>query len=295
MPAIEKRSRPSRRARPAAPVARTRAAFTGLAIVLVAAVLGGCKSDSSTGGPRTVVVGTEPAYPPFETRGPSGEFEGFDIDLVRAIGQKAGFQVQFKDLGFDALIPSLGAGQVQMIASAMSITDERRKVVDFSDPYVEAGMGITVRIADTSIKGPDDLRGKTVAVQSGTTGALAAEQFKAEGKLAEIKYFPSAPLAILELVRGGADAVINDRPASEAYLAQVPGQGKLLDAVLRSDSFGFAVRKGDAELLAKVNDALRQLKADGTVDQLKAKHFKNTMLAATGPATVPTGAPAAVP
>lgn len=264
-------------------------ALAALAGGLVAAAGGGCKSESASSDvPKTVVVGTEPQYPPFETRGPDGEFEGFDMDLVRAVGQRAGFEVQFKDMGFDALIPALGAGRVRLIASALSITEERRKVVDFSDPYVDAGMGITVRIDEATVKGSGDLAGKTVAVQSGTTGALAAEQLKGEGRLANIKYFPSAPLAILELARGGADAVINDRPASEAYLAAVPGQGKLLDEVLRSDSFGLAVRKGDAALLAKVNDALRQLKADGTIDRLKAKHFKNSMLAATGPTSGPT-------
>ena len=264
-----------------------------LASVTAAVGLGGCKSESTSSGvSKTVVVGTEPAYPPFETRGPNGEFEGFDMDLVRAVGQRAGFEVQFKDMGFDALIPALGAGQVQMIASALSITDERRKVVDFSDPYVEAGLGLTVRMNETAVKGVADLAGKTVAVQSATTGAMAAEKLKAEGKLANIKYFPSAPLAILELTRGGVDAVINDRPASEAYLAQVPGQGKLLAEVIQSDSYGLAVRKGNAELLAKVNDALRQLKADGTIDRLKAKHFKNSILAATAPSSLPATVPA---
>jgi ABC-type amino acid transport substrate-binding protein len=251
-------------------------------------LLAGCKEESggrSAGGAAAskIKVGTEATFPPFEMRDAQGNFTGFDIDLVRAIGEKAGFEVEFVDMGFDALIPALQSGQIQMIASGLSITDERKQAVDFSNPYIQAGLAVVVRADEESIKTPADLQGTPVAVQTGSTGAKAAEKLKEEGRIGEIKYFQNVPLAMMELGQGGVAAVINDRPTSEAFQAQQPGKIKLLPETLESDSYGFAFRKGDAQLADRVNVALRQLEESGAFDTLKAKYF-------TG---APTTAPAA--
>ncbi|QOV90489.1 ABC transporter permease subunit [Humisphaera borealis] len=237
---------------------------------------------------RTLVVGTEPTFPPFEARGEKGDFVGFDIDLVRAIGAKAGFNVQFKDLGFDALIPALNAGQIDVIASAMSITDERKNAVDFSDPYVEAGLVIAVRQNEQGVRNAETLVGKTLAVQQGSTGAEAADKLKAAGKVKEIKYFQTVPLAMMELTKGGADAVINDRPTAENYVASNPNQVRVLPEPVQSDSYGLAIKKGNADLLAKINTALKELKAEGFLKQLEDKHFAGKTVAGTS-AEAPKG------
>jgi His/Glu/Gln/Arg/opine family amino acid ABC transporter permease subunit len=242
-------------------------------VLLLLLSFAGCDNAPASSSTLTVNVGTEPTFPPFEARSEKGEFVGFDIDLMRAIGKKAGFQVQFKDLGFDALVSALNAGQIDVIASAMSITDERKNAVDFSDPYVEAGLVIAVRQQEQALQNADGLADKSVAVQQGSTGAEAAEKLKSEGKLREIKYFQTVPLAMLELSKGGVDAVINDRPTAQSYITSNPGQARVLPGALKSDSYGLAIKKGNTELLAKVNRALRELKAQGFLKRLEDDYF----------------------
>ncbi|HLL89006.1 MAG TPA: transporter substrate-binding domain-containing protein, partial [Tepidisphaeraceae bacterium] len=166
-----------------------------------------------------------------------------------------------------------------------------KNAVAFSDPYIEAGLAIAVRGNEQAVKGKGDLKGKTVAVQQGSTGATAAEELKKEGGLANIKYYPTVPLAMMELTKGGADAVINDRPTSEAYVAQAGGgQIKVLPELLKSDSYGLAMKKGNTELVTKVNAALAELKAQGRIEELEKKHFAASATATTAPTTVPTAA-----
>jgi polar amino acid transport system substrate-binding protein len=265
-----------------------------LSLVLVS--LGGCGDEPSSSQPaggatprKTLTVGTEATFPPFEMRDEKGEYVGYDIDMVRAIARKAGFDVQFKDMGFDALIPALQAGQLDIIASGLSITDERRKAVDFSEPYMNAGIALAVRAGEQAIKSVDDLKGKAAAVQQGSTGAQATEKLREQGIISDIKYYPTVPLAMMELTKGGADVVISDRPTTEAYIAAQGSPVKLLATDLQSDSYGLAVRKGNAELLQKVNNALGELKAEGYFEQLKAKHFQ---AGATTPAAEPATKPA---
>jgi ABC-type amino acid transport substrate-binding protein len=209
----------------------------GSVLVLLLSLAGCNKASSPTAQPAavTITVGTEPTFPPFEARGEKGEFVGFDIDLMRAIGAKAGFNVQFKDLGFDALISALNAGQIDVIASAMSITEERKNAVDFSDPYVEAGLVIAVRQSDQGMQTGEVLSGKTIAVQQGSTGAEEADKLKAAGSVKEVRYFQTVTLAMMELTKGGVDAVVNDRPTAESYMASNPNQVRLLPEPLKSD------------------------------------------------------------
>lgn len=282
--------------------------FPVLALAGSALILPGCgRTDSGSSAPagggaapaaggggakQTLKVGTEATFPPFESINEQGEFVGFDIDLVKAIGEKAGFEVQFQNLGFDALIPALASGQIDIAAAGMSITEERKQSVDFSDPYVDAGLVIAVRQNETAITGKDTLKGKVVAVQRGSTGAEAADKLKAEGGVADVKYFANVPLAMMELTKGGVDAVINDKPTSEVYVAKQPGQVKLLSEELESDSYGLAIRKGNTELLTKVNAALKQLQEDGTMERLRQTHFVQSETEGTDAPAAPTEAAA---
>ncbi len=252
-----------------------------MSMALALGALTGCgKSDDAANAPggqpvKTLVVGTEATFPPFEMRNDKNEYEGYDIDMVKAIGAKIGRPVEFKDMNFDALIPALQAGQIDLIASGLSITDERKNAVLFSDPYMNAGIALAVRGDETAIKGVDDLKGKVAAVQQGATGAEAATKLKESGVLRDIKYYPTVPLAMMELVKGGADVVISDRPTSEAYIAAAGGDRvKMLSTDLQADSYGLAFRKGNENLVKQVNQAMVDLKAAGEFDKLRDKYFK---------------------
>jgi ABC-type amino acid transport substrate-binding protein len=245
-------------------------------ICLAAAGLLACASHATAQTPKpTVVVGTEATFPPFESLDENKNFVGYDVDLVNAIGEKIGAKVVWKDMPFDSLIGALQSGQISMIASGFSITEERKGQVEYSDAYMNAGIAMAVRKGDTSIKSKDDLKGKVAAVQLGATGAKAAEQLQKDGVLKNVKQFPTVPLALMELTKGGADVVISDRPTTEACLAQMNAKVVLLPSAqdLQADNYGFAFRKGNTELARKVNEAMKQLKAEGFFDKLAQKHL----------------------
>lgn len=236
--------------------------------LLAAGVLAACGGGG--GNSDTWTVGTEPGFPPFESIDTeTGEFEGFDIDLMNAIGEKAGKTVEFSSLPFDSLISALQGGSIDAAISGMTITAERAEAVDFSDPYFEAGLAIAVAEDNTEVKTLDDLEGKRIAVQLGTTGASTAESV--EG--ATVTTFESAPLALTELANGNVDAVINDAPATKEAVdsGNIPGIA-IVGEVLTDESYGIALPKG-SENVAAVNSALAELKADGTYDTIYQKWF----------------------
>ena len=202
----------------------------------------------------TLRVGTEPTFAPFEfldTK--TQEFSGFDIDLIKAVADKAGYDVKVMNMGFDALIPALSAGTIDVIASGISITEERQKKVDFTSPYYQSGLSYLVRKADAEkIKTFADLKGKTLAVQIGTTGAAYAKNV--EG--ARVSAFNTTSEAFMDLNVKNADAVVLDRPVLAYFLKTKPRVAKNLQLsteIADAEHFGFAVKKGNAELLQKLN------------------------------------------
>jgi ABC-type amino acid transport substrate-binding protein len=225
---------------------------------------------STDGEMPTYIVGTEAQFPPFEIVDSKGNVVGFDVDLMNAIAEDQGFKVQYLDQDFAGLIPALQTGNVDIIASGMTITDEREEQVDFSKPYITAGLALAVTTDNNEIKSVDDLKGKTVAVQTGSTGFMKAEELKETGVIAEIKDFPHVNEAIEELKIGGADAMINDLPVTEAFIAAQPGVIKIVGEPLNSESYGFAVRSGNTELLQKINAGLDNVTASGKYDELLA-------------------------
>ena len=211
----------------------------------------------------TLRVGTEPTFAPFEfldTK--TQEFSGFDIDLIKAM-----------NMGFDALIPALSAGTIDVIASGISITEERQKKVDFTSPYYQSGLSYLVRKADAEkIKTFADLKGKTLAVQIGTTGAAYAKNV--EG--ARVSAFNTTSEAFMDLNVKNADAVVLDRPVLAYFLKTKPRVAKNLQLsteIADAEHFGFAVKKGNAELLQKLNAALEELKKSGEFAKIEDKWF----------------------
>ena len=219
-------------------------------------------------------VGTHPTFAPFEfLDSKTREYVGFDIDMINEIGKRAGMDVKLVNMGFDGLIPALMTGSIDIAASGITITEERKKKVDFCDPYYRAGQGMMVKAGnETKFKDVKSLEGRTVAVQIGTTGAEFAKTIKD----AKIKAFNTSAEAFMDLRMGGADAVITDRPVIGYFIVKNPRAAKGLVQVpvtLDTEFFGYALKKGNTELLKKVNDALASMKADGTYDKIYKKWF----------------------
>ncbi len=220
-------------------------------------------------------VGTHPTFAPFEFMdSASRQYVGFDMDLIREIGKRTGLEVEIVNMGFDGLIPALMTGTIDIAVSGITITDERKKRVDFCEPYYEAGQSLMVRADEKDrYKTPADLEGKRIAVQIGTTGADVAKGIKG----AEIKSFNTSAEAFMDLKMKGSDVVILDRPVIGYFLVKNPRAAKGLaqqSAVkFTSEYFGFAVKKGNKELVEKINKGLADLRKDGTYDKIYAKWF----------------------
>jgi polar amino acid transport system substrate-binding protein len=236
------------------------------------------------------VVGTDAAYAPFESQNEKGEIVGFTIDVVNAASAKAGIQVKFVNTPWEGIFNALQQGDRDMIASSVTITDERKQTMDFTNPYFDAVQLIAVKESSKIAKFAD-LKKAKVGVQTGTTGDEAVT--KLLGKTStNVKRFESTPLALKELEAGGVDAVVADNGVVIHYVANNPG-GKfktVSDKEFVPEQYGFAVKKGNAELLGKMNEGLAAIKADGSYDTIYKKFFG---AAPAAPAAAAAPAPAA--
>ena len=222
---------------------------------------------------KVYVVGTDAAYAPFESQNEKGEIVGFDIDVVSAVAKKAGIEVKFVNTPWEGIFNNLAQGDRDLLVSAITITDERKQMMDFSAPYFDAQQLIAVK-ADSKIAKFDDLKKLKVGVQTGTTGDEVVS--KLIGKTStSIKRFESTPLALKELESGGVDAVVADNGVVIHYVANNTGaQFKTVaDASFTPEQYGLAVKKGNAELLEKINQGLADIKADGTYDKIYTQYF----------------------
>lgn len=251
-------------------------AITVLAVFALALAVTGCgqqkQEAAATTGKKVIKVGSEPSFPPFEFQDEkTHEYIGFDIDLIKAIGKQAGFEVQIVSNNFDGLIPALEAGNIDAIVSGMQITEERSKKVLFSDPYYESGQGILVRIDNNSINSWKDLEGKKIGVQIGTTGANEARKIPN----ATIREFDRTADANLELKAGGVDAVVNSVPVNAYYIKNGGGanDAKMVGDVRRALYCGIAVNKNNKELVDQINKALKEIKQNGEYDRIYEKWF----------------------
>lgn len=240
------------------------------AALLAVGLLAGCGSDSAQQGEKVLRVGAETTFPPFEfTEG--DKYVGFDIDLAEAIAKKMGYKMEFKSMGFDALIPALQSNDIDMIASGINATPERAKAVDFSEPYfTEGGFAIVVRKDNTTINDWKDLEGKRIITQIGTVGSEMAR--KIDG--AQVKDVDSNSQAFNELQANTADAMILDNAVAMYYLKQGADKDlKITGTPTEAQGIVWAFRKGDTELRDKANKALQDLKADGTYKKIYDKWF----------------------
>lgn len=222
---------------------------------------------------KIYVVGTDAAYAPFESQNEKGEIVGFDIEVVQAAAQKAGIEVKFLNTPWEGIFNSLGQGDRDLLVSSITITDERKQTMDFSTPYFDAQQLIAVK-KDSKIAKFDDLKNLKVGVQNGTTGDEVITKLQGKDS-ANVKRFESTPLALKELEGGGVDAVVADNGVVVHYVNNnANAQFKTIsDKSFAAEQYGIAVKKGNAELLEKINKGLATIKTDGTYDQIHAKYF----------------------
>jgi len=237
---------------------------------------------------RVYLVGTDAAYAPFESQDEKGQIVGFDIDIVSAIAQKAGIEVKFVNTPWEGIFNALNQGDRDLLVSSITITDARRNSMDFSAPYFDAHQLIAVK-ANSKVSRFDDLKRLKVGVQNGTTGDEAVSKLQGKNS-ADIKRFEATPLALKELEAGGVDAVVADNGVVTNYVNNNAGSKfkTVNDPGFAPEQYGLAVKQGNADLLAKLNQGLAAIKADGTYDRIYAKYFGAPAPAASASAAAST-------
>lgn len=234
----------------------------------------GCGDDSganNSNDSNKLKVGSTIDFAPFEFQDETQkEYQGFDMDLIRAIGKEMGKEVEISNIGFDGLIPALEAKNVDVIISGMTITDERKGKVAFSEPYYKSGLTIVVTDSNEDIKTFKDLEGKKIAVQIGTTSSTEAKKIAN----AEVKEYNTPADCFMELKTGGADAVINDRPVNDYAIQKDAITGlKTLPDILTAEDYGIAIAKDNTEMQKAVNDGLKKVRDSGEYDKIFTKWF----------------------
>jgi polar amino acid transport system substrate-binding protein len=231
-------------------------------------------SGTVTPAPAKVyVVGTDAAYAPFESQNEKAEIIGFDIDVVKAIAKEAGIEVKFVNTPWEGIFNSLAQGDRDMVVSAVTITDERKQTMDFSAPYFDAQQLIAVK-GNSKITRFEELKKLKVGVQTGTTGDEAVTKLQGKNS-SNIKRFESTPLALQELQAGGVDAVVADNGVVVHYVANNSGSAfkTISDTTFAPEQYGIAVKKGNSELLGKLNQGLAAIQANGVYDKIYTQYF----------------------
>jgi polar amino acid transport system substrate-binding protein len=194
------------------------------------------------------------------------DIEGFDIDLFKAVAEKEGLQLEFVNVGFDPLLAGMAQGTYDAAISSITITDDRKKDMLFSDPYYAAGQIVVVRKDNSTITGPDSLTGN-VGAQIGTTGAMEVQKLKS----ATLKTYDDIGLAFQDLMNGQITGVVSDNWLALGYVAKNPNALKTAGSTFTSESYGIAVAKGKTDLLAKINSGLAKVKSEGLIEKLSKK------------------------
>ncbi len=241
-------------------------------VLAVAACAGPAATPASQQPQKPLVMGTESTFPPYEFRNDKNEIVGFDVDLANAIAKKMGRELKIEDMAFDSLIPALLANKIDMVVAGMTITDQRKQKVNFSDPYYETGLVWVVRANDDRIKTAKDLEGKTLSTQTGTTSDIQASKIPG----VNMKRFQQFTDALLEVPAGRVDACIVNEPTAIDYVSKHPEVkigGKLQFEGTDRQFNGIAVRKEDTQLLSDINKALQDLKDSGEYNKMVDKWF----------------------
>jgi len=247
--------------------------LAGVATAAVVALAAG-QAAAQEGG--KLKIGTEGAYPPFNTLTADGKLEGFDVDIAKALCNQMKVECEFVVQDWDGIIPALQAGKFDAIVASMSITDERKEQVDFTNKYYVTPLAVAAENG-SDLKGttPEDMAGKTIGAQAATTQAIYAQDYYAKAG-ADVKLYPTQEEAVQDLMNGRLDAVVSDKFVMTDWLKNSPDASccKLIGDVAGTElETGIAIRKGEDELREKLNAAIDAIVADGTYKQIQSKYF----------------------
>jgi polar amino acid transport system substrate-binding protein len=226
------------------------------------------------GGGLHIVVATDATWPPMEyIDEDSKEIVGFDVDLMKEIAKAGGFTVEFKNTAWDGIFAGLAGGKYDAVMSSVTITEERKKQMDFSKPYINAGQVLVVQKSTTGVSKLADMRGKIVAAQIGTTGSFEIE--KVEG--VELKTYDEIGLAFEDLVNGRIDGVVADTPVAADFALQsasYKGKLKIVGEPFTEEYYGIAVQKGNREVLDAINKGLDKVLGTATYARIEKKWLR---------------------
>ena len=216
---------------------------------------------------KTLVMATNAEFPPYEYY-EGEEVIGIDVDIAKAVAQELGMELKIEDMAFDSVIPAVSSGKADIALAGLTVTDERKENLNFTDTYAKATQVIIVK-EDSAIAGPDDLEGKKIGVQLGTTGDLYASDIKD----AEVEQYNKGFEAVQATMQGKIDAVIIDSEPAKEFVAEAEGL-KILDEAFTEEEYAIGIAKDNDELLEKVNKALKSLKESGKLDEIVAEYIK---------------------
>ena len=215
-----------------------------------------------------LVMGTNAAFPPYEFTDGNGEIVGIDAEIAKAVADKMGVELEIKDMEFDSLIPAVQGGSIDVALAGMTVTEKRLESVNFSDTYA-TGVQVIIVKEDSEIASVDDLEGKKIGVQSGTTGDIyATDDYGQEN----VSQFSNGSLAVQALMNGQVDCVIIDNEPAKNFVEQNEGL-KILDTEYAVEDYAAAIAKENTELLENFNKALAELTADGTIKTIIDKYI----------------------
>ena len=227
-------------------------------------------SEEATGGAEaaggTLVMATNAEFPPYEYY-EDGDIVGIDVEIAKAIAAKLGMELQIEDMAFDAIIPAVTSGKADFGAAGMTVTEERQRSVECTDTYANSNQVAIVK-EDSDITGSDALAGKIIGVQLGTTGDALATEIKD----ATVERYNKGLEAVQSLTQGKIDAVVIDQATAEAFVKKTEGI-KILEEKMSEEDYAIAIKKGNMELVEKMNEAIKELKEEGKIDEIVAKYM----------------------
>ncbi|MBS4207186.1 amino acid ABC transporter substrate-binding protein [Bacillus sp. FJAT-50079] len=243
-----------------------------LAMVAVFTLLMGCSKSSDKNQDNTLVIGIDDQFAPMGFRDENNEIVGFDIDYARAAVEKMGYTPKFQPIDWKTKESELSSGRIDLIWNGYTITDDRKKMVLFTKPYLKNAQ-VVVTLAKSDIHALDDLEGKVVGLQALSSAENALNANPIKEKIKTVSEFADNVLALTDLKTGRLDAVVIDEVVIDYYMSKEEGTFKLLDESLTPEEYGVGVKKGNEELLKKLQEALDEMNEDGTAAEISQKWF----------------------
>ncbi|HPO50610.1 MAG TPA: basic amino acid ABC transporter substrate-binding protein [Spirochaetota bacterium] len=241
-----------------------------IAVSVFSIVFSGCKKQN-TG--NKIVIATDATWPPMEYVNENKEIVGFDIDLMKEVAKEAGFTVEFRNTAWDGIFAGLENGDYDGVMSSVTITEERKQTMDFSDPYINAGQVLIVATSNSEVTKLEDLKGKSVGAQIGTTGAFEIQ------KISEItlRSYDELGLAIEDLANNKIEGVVADTPIAANYVLQNPNYKdklKIVTEPFTEEYYGVAIKKGNTRVKDLINLGLKKVKESGKDEEVANKWLR---------------------